>query len=267
MVTVEPRATPAAGSVLTEAIREYWNSHIHDLAVAKHPVGTRAFFDDLDEYRFDKLRYLPGVVDFGGYPGKRLLEVGCGVGIDLVRFARGGAVVTGVDLAPVAIDLARKNFAQRGLEADLRVMDGERLEFPDDSFDVVYAHGVLQYTADPTQMVRELRRVLRPGGTAILQVYNRNSWLRPMSKIAKVDLEHEDAPVLRTYSIREFRCLIAPFDDVRVFTERFPVRSRLHGGVKGTLFNEVFVRGFDLIPRRLVRSFGWHIMAFGTKRG
>ena len=69
---------------LTTRVRTYWNERIHDLEMTTQPVGTRAFFEELDDYRFDKLAYLPRVVDFGGYKGKRLVEVGCGVGTDLV---------------------------------------------------------------------------------------------------------------------------------------------------------------------------------------
>src|SRR5687768_11778202 len=95
---------------LTESIRGYWNMRIHDLEIARHPVGTKKFFKELEAYRFDKLDYLPRVVDFTAYRGKKLLEVGCGVGLDLARFARGGADATGIDLASVSIDLAKKNF-------------------------------------------------------------------------------------------------------------------------------------------------------------
>ena len=123
---------------LLAAIRDYWNEHIHDLEVATQPVGSLGFFDELDEYRFDKLRYLPELVDFSGYKGKKLLEIGCGVGIDLVRFAVGGSDVTGVDLAEVSIRLARENFQLRGLSGELQVMNGEALEFEADSFDIVY---------------------------------------------------------------------------------------------------------------------------------
>ena len=247
------------------AVRTYWNAHIHDLEVSKHTPGSREFFDDLDQYHFEKLHHLPRLIDFDAYRGKSVLDVGCGAGTDLVRFAKGGAHVTGVDLSSSAIALARQNFAQLGLQADLREADGERLPFPDNQFDLVFAHGVMQYTSNDRALVDECRRVLKPGGTAVFQAYNRISWLNGLSKVMKVPLEHEDAPVLKRYSAREFRALLTGFRDVRIVEERFPVKSRLHGGWKGTLFNTFFVGTFNALPRAWVRRFGWHLLAFCTK--
>jgi ubiquinone/menaquinone biosynthesis C-methylase UbiE len=251
---------------MIEQIQRYWNERIHDLEMTEHPVGTREFFDDLDDYRFDKLHYLPRLVDFSAYGGRALLEVGCGIGTDLVRFARGGALVTGVDLSSTAIELAKRNFAVHGVTAaDLLVANGESLPFPDNSFDVVYGHGVVQYTADAPRLIRECHRVLKPGGEAIFMVYNRVSWLNALSKLMKVQLEHEDAPVLKKYSIGEFKQLLAPFERVRIVPERFPVKSRLHKGWKGIAFNTFFVGTFNALPRAWVRPLGWHLMAFGRK--
>ena len=246
-------------------IRDYWNDHIHDLEVAKEPVGSPGFFNQLDEYRFDKLRYLPKLVNFNGYKGKKMLEIGCGVGTDLVRFAMGGVEVTGIDLAEVSINLAKDNFSQRGLEADLRQMNGEDLDFEGESFDVVYAHGVLQYTADADKMITEMVRVVRPEGEVIMMVYNRNSWLNAMSKVMKVGLEHEDAPVLNKYSVSEFKQMISAFDQFTVVPERFPVETKLHHGIKAALYNKGFVKIFNLLPRSLVRPLGWHLMGFASK--
>lgn len=251
------------GLVTAADVAAYWNTRIHDLEMTTHPVGTRAFFDDLDDYRFDKLHYLPRLVDFNGFAGKRVLEIGCGIGTDLVRFARGGARVTGIDLAQTSIDLARQNFAIHDLDAeDLRVADGAALPFDQAAFDVVYCHGVLQYAADAPAVVAEARRVLRPGGVAIFMVYNRVSWLHAMSKVMKVGLEHGDAPVLKLYSIPEFRALLAPFGTVEIVPERFPVASRLHKGWKATAYNKIFVGTFNALPRAWVRRYGWHLMAF-----
>lgn len=230
--------------------------------MTKHKPGTREFFQDLDAYRFDKLRYLPRVVDFNGYKGQRLLEVGCGIGTDLVRFAKGGAQAVGVDLSTTALTLAEKNAQLSEMTVDLRIANGEHLPFENETFDVVYGHGVLQYTADPKRMVGECRRVLSPQGEAIFMVYNRVSWLNALSKLMKVDLEHEDAPVLRKYSIGEYRRLLGTFGQIRIVPERFPVRSKLHGGWKGFVYNHFFVDPFNWLPRFVVRRFGWHLMAF-----
>jgi ubiquinone/menaquinone biosynthesis C-methylase UbiE len=208
---------------------------------------------------------LPEVVKVDSYKGKSVLEVGCGVGIDIARFARAGAQVNGIALSSTAVQLAKQNFEQQGITADLLVMNGEDLELADDTFDFVYAHGVLQYTADPDQMIRQIHRVLRPGGQAIIMVYNTYSWLLALSKVMKVELEHEDAPVLRTYSIKGFEQLLRPFDKIQIIPERFPVPSRLHQGLKATLYNKLFVGLFNSLPRAWVRPLGWHLMAFATK--
>jgi SAM-dependent methyltransferase len=256
----------------TAEVRKYWEQHIHDLEITSHAVGSRGFFDDLDQYHFEKLHHLLTLVDFDGYRGRSVLEVGCGAGVDLARFAKGGALVTGVDLASSAIDLARANFEQQGLHGTFHVADGEALPFESDAFDLVYAHGVVQYTANPQRLVDECRRVLKrrdartgKSGEAIFQVYNRVSWLNALSKVMNVGLEHDDAPVLLKFTISEFRRLLAGFSDVRIVPERFPVKSRLHGGWKGAVYNQAFVGTFNALPRPLVRRFGWHLLAFCRK--
>ena len=107
--------------------------------------------------------------------------------------------------------------------------------------------------------------MLKPGGEAVFQVYNRVSWLNALSKLMKVDLEHEDAPVLRKYSAGEFRQTIDGFSDVRLVFERFPVKSRLHKGWKGVAFNTLFVGTFNALPRSWVERYGWHLLAFCRK--
>jgi hypothetical protein len=81
----------------------------------------------------------------------------------------------------------------------------------------------------------------------------------------KVELEHEDAPVLNKYSISAFKRLLQSFDSVHIAPERFPVESRLHHGLKATLYNTMFVRMFNLLPKWMVRPTGWHLMAFAKK--
>lgn len=265
---IEPDTARDAGARpdLSAAVVQYWNARIHDLEMTTRPPGSAEFFKDLEAYRFEKLDYLPHRVDFSGYRGRKVLEIGCGIGTDLVRFARGGARVTGVDLSSTAIELARQNFGHESLEADLRVADGTALPFPPESFDLVYAHGVLQYSADPRGIVLEASRVLAPDGEAIFMVYNRRSWLAWMSRRFGVGLEHGDAPAFRLYSIPEFESLLDVFPARRIVPERFPVRTRLHHGAKGVLYNWILVPAFRAVPRTITKPLGWHLMAYCRKQ-
>ena len=139
---------------------------------------------------------------------------------------------------------------------------GKSLPFPDRSFDLVYAHGVVQYTTDAAALVRECRRVLKPGGTAIFQVYNR------IFLVERAVAGHEGgARACRRAGVSQIfhwrvRTLLKDFSKVRIVPERFPVKTRLHGGLKGTIYNTFFVGAFNAMPRALVRRFGWHLLAF-----
>jgi ubiquinone/menaquinone biosynthesis C-methylase UbiE len=255
-------------SATNAAVRRYWDHHIHDLEISTHAPGTPGFFADLDAYHFEKLHHLLPLLEFDKldkWRGRAVLDVGCGAGVEVVRFARAQALVTGVDVSESAITLTRQNVAQQGQNARLAVSDAEALPFPDATFDFVYAHGVMQYAANDQRVVTECHRVLRPGGVAMFQVYNRISWLHLLSKVMKTPLEHEDAPVIRRYSAAEFRERLRPFSNVELVFERFPVTSRLHKGWKGAAYNGVFVGTFNALPKPWVRRFGWHLLAFCTK--
>jgi SAM-dependent methyltransferase len=258
-------ASSSGAPELAGRVRAYWNTHIHDLEISDHAPGTPGFFADLDAYHFEKLHHLLRLVDFNAWRGRAVLDVGCGAGVEVVRFAQGGARVVGVDLADQAAALTRRNLMHEGLSAPVLVSGAEGLPFRDDAFDFVYAHGVVQYASDDRRAVAECHRVLKPGGLAMFQVYNRVSWLQLLSKVMRVPLEHEDAPVLRRYSIAEFRALLGDFASVTIVPERFPVASRLHKGWKGALYNGVFVGAFNALPRAWVRRFGWHLLAFCEK--
>ena len=108
--------------------------------------------------------------------------------------------------------------------------------------------------------------MLKPGGEAIFQVYNRVSWLNALSKLMKVGLEHDDAPVLLKFSIGEFRRLLCGFREVRIVPERFPGEVAAARRLEGrAVYNGLFVGTFNALPRALVRRFGWHLLAFCRK--
>jgi SAM-dependent methyltransferase len=103
-------------------------------------------------------------------PDRPWLDLACGTGAVAERAAAAGAPVVGIDLAPALIETARERAAERGLAIDYRVGDCERLDLPDASFDVVLCVHVLEHVPDDAAALRELHRILKPGGWGVIQV-------------------------------------------------------------------------------------------------
>jgi SAM-dependent methyltransferase len=147
-------------------------------------IGSREFFEQADAtfYRWNEPLHAEQarfgrLFDYPSYRGRRVLEVGCGMGCMAMNWAQQGAVVTAVDLNPVAVAQTRRRFELFGLPGDIQEVDGERLPFADATFDFVYSWGVLHHTPGTQSAINELHRVLKPGGRAGVMLYNRESLL------------------------------------------------------------------------------------------
>lgn len=132
---------------------------------------------DQDRVRYELEPEILGFADFGSAAGKKVLEIGVGMGADFLRWVRAGAEATGVDLTERAVELTRRRLADEGLTAEVRVADAESLPFPDGQFDIVYSWGVLHHTPDPARALAEAQRVLAPGGQLKVMLYHRRSWV------------------------------------------------------------------------------------------
>ena len=244
----------------------------------EHELGTREFFDEVERYRYKEYApWMPRVMEFEKFRGARLLEVGCGMGTDLLQFARGGARCTGVDLTPRSIEITRRRFKLYGADGNFMISDGERLPFRSESFDVVYSNGVLHHTPDTAGSIREVHRVLRPGGTARIMLYHRNSlnyWVeivlrrgvlgleflrgRSAEEIMSRVIEFSDSnarPLVKVYSRKQVRELFGLFKDVRVEVEQL-MRSELR-------FLSPLVS--DSMFDRLCKSIGWNVIITAKK--
>ncbi len=162
-------------SDLKRAVQAYWDAHPCGTQFTGLAWGSPEFYRAVEEDRFRRQPFMAEAVGFSRYAGRRLLEIGCGLGTDLAQFARGGAAITGLDLTPSGVALARRRFEVDGLSGSFLVGDAEKLPFADASFDVVYSFGVLHHTPDTARAFREVLRVLRPGGEAVVMLYHARS--------------------------------------------------------------------------------------------
>lgn len=156
-------------------VRDYWNAHPCGTQFTELEWGSKEFYRAVEEDRYRRQPFMENAVGFRRYADRDLLEIGCGLGTDLFQFARNGARVTGLDLTPQSVALAAHRFRLEGVPGRFTAGDAEHLPFPDAAFDVVYSFGVLHHTPDTARTFREIRRVLRPGGEAVIMLYHSRS--------------------------------------------------------------------------------------------
>jgi 2-polyprenyl-3-methyl-5-hydroxy-6-metoxy-1,4-benzoquinol methylase len=171
---VRERPLVSIGEPSIADVREFWEEHPcgEDTATAEEPPE---YFLDVERYRYTNAPFIPGAAEFSRFEGRRVLEIGCGIGTDGAQFALAGAEYVGVDLTQAAVDLARRNFAARGLNGDIEVADARELPFGAEAFDHVYSFGVIHHSPEPRRIVEEILRVLKPRGTVTVMLYNRTS--------------------------------------------------------------------------------------------
>lgn len=244
----------------------------------EHELGTREFFDAVERHRYSEYApWMPRLMEFENFRGARLLEIGCGMGTDLLQFSRGGARCIGIDLTPRSVEITRHRFKLYDADGSFMISDGENLPFADASFDVVYSNGVLHHTPDTAGAVREVHRVLRPGGTAKVMLYHRHSlnyWVEIilrrgllgaeflrgrsaeeiMSRVIEFS-DHEARPLVKVYSRRQARALFEMFKDVKVEVEQL-TRAELR--VLSRLVS-------DSMFERLRGSIGWNVIVTAIK--
>ena len=259
--------------------REQWGSDpcgaVHGRV---HEFGTREFFDAVERHRYeDYAPWMPEIMGFDRFNGARLVEVGCGMGTDLLQFARGGARCTGVDLTPRSVEISRKHFGVYDVLGDFLLADAENLPFADESFDVFYSNGVLHHTPDTLAAVKEAHRILAPGGTAKVMFYHRNSWgfwvdlmlkqgiyrgelfrgLSPEDMMSKY-VEYNEAggrPLVKAYSRKEVREMFAMFSFVKLDVEQL-TRPEIY------FIGKYLPEG---IFRAMSRSIGWNVIITAVK--
>ncbi len=175
--------TPAT----TETVAEYWNRRPCNIRHSAQEVGSREYFDEVEQRKYFVEPHIPGFAQFDRWRGKRVLEIGCGIGTDAINFARAGADYTGVELSEVSLALTRRRFEVYGLGARLIQCNAEQLSryMEPASFDLVYSFGVIHHTPNPDRVLHEAacggasRRRLSPDALRQQLVEARDDRSRP----------------------------------------------------------------------------------------
>lgn len=262
-----------------EAVRRYWDSRPCNIRHSPKPVGSREYFDEVEDRKYRVEPHIPAFAEFPRWRGKKVLEIGCGIGTDTINFARHGAWVTAVDLSEKSLEIAERRARLYGLADRIRFLcaDAERLShfLPLEPYDLVYSFGVLHHTPHPDRALREIRPYMAEESTLKLMVYHRRSWKvlwilltygrgrfwRLDELVARHSEAQTGCPVTYTYTRSQARRLLAAsgFEVVRAEVEHiFPYRIEDYVQYR---YRKVWY--FRCLPapafRWLEKRFGWHL--------
>jgi ubiquinone/menaquinone biosynthesis C-methylase UbiE len=246
---------------LSTRVHDFWTRNVNaerlrGQAVSRHRRGDPCYFADLETQRYRSHRHLMPWIR-AMQPGRTVLEVGCGVGLDSYAMVRLGLNLTAIDLTEVGVTTAARRFRRESLPGRFLVADAEQLPFAAASFDYVYSFGVLHHAADTAACIREVHRILRPGGEARLMLYHRHSLNELVHRLSGVPFEEKDelCPVVRRYTRSEALALCRKFARVEIGVDY--------------LFGEGYGPLLRLTPwwlyRALSRVIGWHLMILAVK--
>ena len=167
-------------NVAIQEVQEFWDNRPCNIRHSSKEIGTREYFDDVDERRYFVEPHIPAFADFPRWKDKVVLEVGCGIGTDTVSFAREGARVTALDLSPTSVNIARQRADVYGLNDRIQFVVGDAEELteltPLDKYDLIYSFGVIHHSPHPERVVAQMRELIGPDGEVRLMVYHRLSW-------------------------------------------------------------------------------------------
>jgi SAM-dependent methyltransferase len=267
-----------------DKVMNYWDQRPCNIRHSSKSVGTSEYFDEVEARKYYVEPHIPQFAEFPRWQGKRVLEIGCGIGTDTVNFARHGAHVTAVDLSETSLEIARRRAEVYHLQNRIQYFQGNAEELsqtiPIEPYDLIYSFGVIHHTPNPARVIEQMRLYSYPGNTIKMMVYHRHSWKvfwvlltysrgqlwRLTDLVAQYSEAQTGCPVTYTYTRREIRDLLIHYKyhitDMQV-DHIFPYRIADY-----IQYHYVKTWYWDLLPKplfRLVeRLFGWHLCVTAT---
>lgn len=265
-------------NIAIEKVKKYWNDRPCNIRHSAAPVGTKEYFDQSEQRKYFVEPHIPHFAEFEKWRGKGVLEIGCGIGIDTINFARNGAFITAVELSEKSLEIARQRARVFGLEDKITfyLADAEELSktVPPVPYDLIYSFGVIHHTPHPERAIKEIQKYAHTGTVIKAMVYYRYSWKvfwilllygkGTFWKLPKLIAEYSEAktgsPVTYTYSKRGARRLFKDFNVIDISAEHiFPYKISDYVQYR---YNKVWY--FRYMPRQLFRwlerHFGWHLL-------
>jgi 2-polyprenyl-3-methyl-5-hydroxy-6-metoxy-1,4-benzoquinol methylase len=274
-----PTMKTPAFTATVQHVKEYWDRRPCNIRHSPKPVGAREYFDEVEARKYFVEPHIPRLAEFPRWQGKKVLEIGCGIGTDTTSFARHGAFVTAVDLSEKSLDVAKKRAEVYGLKDRIRFYQGNAENLtelvPVEPYDLIYSFGVIHHTPHPERVLEQIGRYAHPGSTIKIMVYHRYAWKvfwilatygkgqfwRMPELVARHSEAETGCPITYTFSRRELGDLLERYGfRVKEISVDHIFPYRIPDYVQYRYVKVWYVRWMpQFLFHWIERCFGWHL--------
>ena len=248
-------------------IQDYWNRQPCNIRHSQKPLGSVEYFEEVTARRY---RVEPHILDFAQFhrwQGRRVLEIGCGIGTDAEQFVRHGAEYTGIDISDASLQICRDRFQTLGLHGDFRNIN---LLDPADEvsiqnlgeFDLVYSYGVIHHSPNIAQHIQEIHKLVAPGGEFRFMVYAKNSWKYAMIQKGLDQFEAQaECPYAEAFTRDEIYQMLKGQFEIERIRQDHCFMYNVPAYREGRYELEHWFAAMDDTMRDAVKEYlGWHLL-------
>lgn len=261
-----------------ENVIRYWDHRPCNIKHSKLEYGTKQYFDEVESRKYYVEPHIRKFADFPKWRGKRVLEIGCGIGTDAINFVRFGAIYTGLEVSKVSLDATKRRFSVYNLQPEaLLEGNAEKLDeifsiITDSSkqFDLIYSFGVLHHTPRPRRIIEQivkLNLLKEKTGELRIMVYAARSWKAAMIEAGLDQPEAQNGcPIAYTYTTETIHKLIGDLFNIKSIEQDhiFPYVIDKYKNYEYEI-QPYFKAMPSHVFRALEQTLGWHLMVIATR--
>jgi SAM-dependent methyltransferase len=261
-----------ANKTLKEKIVDYWDRQPCNIKHSQRELGTPEYFEEVTARRYKVEPHILDFAQFHRWQGKRILEIGCGIGTDAEQFVRHGAEYVGIDISDSSLNICRDRFNTLGLRGEFLNIN---LLDPADTipaqhlgmFDLVYSYGVIHHSPDIAQHIQEIHKLVTPGGEFRFMVYAKNSWKYAMIQKGLDQFEAQaECPYAEAFTKDDIGQLLDGMFEIERIRQDHCFMYNVPLYKQGQYQLEPWFEAMPPTMREAVREYlGWHLLVKARK--
>ena len=244
-------------------VKKYWDDRPCNIRHSSKEIGTIEYFDEVEKKRYTAEPHIPAFADFPRWKGKKVLEIGCGLGTEAINFAKHGADYTGTDLSIESLNLAQNRFKVYNQKGRFFQGNAENLSsFVNvEKYDLIYSFGVIHHSPNPNLIIDQIYKYMDDSTILKIMLYAKNSWKNYM---IDAELDQPEAqygcPIANTYTEDEVSNLLHGLEILSIEQNHiFPYQIEPYK--QGKFIKEPWFESMpDKMFNALKKILGWHLL-------